>query len=101
LKHGTHTILSVAMEVLSYFMRNPQAADNLEGITRWRLQDELLRRKVEETRQALAWLVERGFLSENALGRAGPIFTLNPAKIGEAREFLSSGDTAAGGSEKE
>jgi hypothetical protein len=89
------------MEVLSYFMRNPQAADNLEGIARWRLQDEIIRRKVEETRRALAWLVERGFLSENASGRADPIFTLNRAKIAEAREFLSSVDPGASGSEKE
>lgn len=95
MKRHTHTALSVAKEVLSYFMRNPQAADNLEGIVRWRLQDELIRRKVKETARALAWLVSQGFLSENVAGRADPIFTLNPTKIGDAREFLSSGTGAS------
>ena len=41
------------MEILSYFLRNPLAADTLEGVARWRLLDEVVYRKVEETRAAL------------------------------------------------
>jgi hypothetical protein len=78
----------VVKQVLSYFMRNPQAADDLEGIARWRLLDELIRSRVEETRHALAWLVARGFLLERDAGSTDPVFTLNPEKVVEARHLL-------------
>jgi hypothetical protein len=84
----------VVKRVLSYFMRNPQAADDLEGIARWRLLDELIRSRVEETRHALAWLVARGFLLERVAG-ADPVFTLNPEKIDEARRLLEHESTRA------
>ena len=39
----------IAKEILSYFLRNPQAADNLEGVARWRLLEQTVHRSVEET----------------------------------------------------
>jgi hypothetical protein len=80
-----------ASEILSYFMRNPQAVDNLEGIVRWRLPSEVVHRKIEETRAALGWLVERGLLLETQLPGAGPVFRLNPEKIAEAQRVLDAG----------
>jgi len=79
----------VAGEILRYFLRNPLAADSLEGITRWRLLDERIHRKLQETEQALSALVERGILiAEASPGLAGRVFRLNPAKRKEAEEFL-------------
>jgi hypothetical protein len=61
-KRSPETAPKQAKEVLSYFLRNPQAADTLEGVARWRLLDEPVHRSVEEINQALEWLVAQGFL---------------------------------------
>jgi len=78
-------------EILRYFVRNPQAADNLEGIARWRLLDELVTRRVEQTARALDWLVARGYLCATTTAGTGSIFSANPEKAAEARDFLAAG----------
>lgn len=80
----------VVREVLSYFVRNPQAADSLEGIARWRLLDEIVTRSVEQTQSALSWLVDQGYLSVRTTAGSAPIFTQNAAKAAEARALLAS-----------
>jgi len=79
-----------AREILSYFMRNPQSADSLEGVVRWRLLSEVVHRKVDETRAALYWLVEQSLLLETRSPGVGPIFSLNPEKIAEAQAILDA-----------
>ena len=77
----------VAKEILSYFMRHPKAADSLEGIAEWRILDEKVRRSLEETKEALQWLVRKGFLrEEDHLSRQ--IFLLNAEKVAEVERFL-------------
>ena len=76
------------MEILSYFMRNPTAADSLEGIARWRLLEEVIHRKVDETHVALEWLVQQGFLLQT--GRFGSsIFRLNGSRLAETERTLA------------
>jgi hypothetical protein len=75
---------AVARDILSYFLRNPQAADDLEGIAHWRLLHETVYRTVDETRAALAELVESGLLLQTSRAGLDPIFMLNPATRGEA-----------------
>jgi hypothetical protein len=83
----------VAGEILRYFLRNPLAADSLEGITRWRLLDERIHRKLEETERALSALVERGLLiAEESPGLAGRVFRLDPAKLKEAEAYLEQAE---------
>jgi phosphoribosylanthranilate isomerase len=77
-------------EVLNYFLRNPQAVDSLEGIARWRLLDEMARRKIEETRKALEWLVEQRYLSKTMVAGGAPVFSLNPDNVAKAKEFMSA-----------
>jgi len=84
---------TVVKEVLDYFLRNPKAADSLEGITRWRLLDEAIRRKVTETQQALDWLVRRKFLKKTTVPGKEPVFSLNRDKLAEAEAFVA-GDSA-------
>ena len=81
-------------EVLNYFLRNPQAADSLEGIARWRLLEEAVRRKVDETQRALAWLVSCDFLTVTVVAGAEPIFCLNPDKLAEAEAFLADSNSS-------
>jgi hypothetical protein len=78
----------VAVQILNYFGRNPQAVDSLEGIVRWRLMQEQIHRTVRETELALEWLVQRGFVSEERRVSAGALYKLNPEKIEEIQEFL-------------
>jgi hypothetical protein len=78
----------VAKEVLAYFLRNPEAADSLTGIARWRLMEEFVQRSVQTTEAALNWLLEQGYLSETIRTGSERIFQLNPEKRTRARIFL-------------
>jgi len=84
-----HPDAAAVDEILSYFVRNPQAADNLEGIARWRLLNEFITRQVDETQRALLWLVAKGYLRETSAAGTGLIYRLNPDKADEACEFLA------------
>ena len=79
----------VTKDILSYFLRNPQTADDLEGIARWRLMRETIRRSVEDTNRALEWLAEQGFLMRDTTFGAGPIFRLNQVNRIRAEAFLA------------
>jgi hypothetical protein len=79
----------LAKEILSYFLRNPQAADSVKGVARWRLLEERVHRQIEDTDLALGWLVRNGYLV-----RVSPMFTeavyqLNQENRPEAERFLS------------
>jgi uncharacterized membrane protein YidH (DUF202 family) len=99
LTRATEVQPEMAKEVLRYFVHNPHAADSLEGVARWRLLEEAVRRHVEGTQLALTWLVAQGFLREVSSPGIGPIFSLNPEKRGEAERFLNlaPGRTKSGG----
>jgi uncharacterized protein Yka (UPF0111/DUF47 family) len=77
-----------ARDILSYFTRNPDAVDGLESIARWRLIQERVQRTLEETQEALRWLVERGYLIESDTQATGALFQLNHEAVDEARRFL-------------
>jgi hypothetical protein len=80
----------IAEDVLSYFLRNPQAADNLEGVARWRLLSEAIHRTVEETSQVLESLVSQGLLLKMGAGGADPVYCLNWARRADAEARLSN-----------
>ena len=79
----------LAKQVLDYFLRNPHAADTLEGVARWRLLDETIHQAVEAIDRALEGLVSQGYLQQTATGCAGRIFCLNEGKRVEAERFLA------------
>jgi hypothetical protein len=72
------------MRILSYFVRNPEAADTYEGIVRWRLMEEAIHYTTAETQQALVWLVSNGYLNETASAGAGSIYSLNQTRRADA-----------------
>lgn len=90
--HGNPLADQVTRDVLSYFLRNPQAADSVEGVARWRLLNEIVHRRVDETQQALAWLVEAGFLTESALTGVEPVYRLRPGMAKAAERLLGGAD---------
>ncbi len=79
----------VAGDILRYFLRNPNTADNLEGMARWRLLSEAVQRSVQETSQVLEWLVRRGLLLKFDTGGSGPVFRLNLERRAEAEALLA------------
>jgi hypothetical protein len=79
----------VVREVLSYFVRNPQAADSLEGVARWRLLEEQVYRTVQETEAAVAYLVSQGFLEATATAGSAKIFRMRADRVAEAIRFLA------------
>ncbi len=81
-----------AREVLAYFLRNPRAADSLEGVARWRLMDERIHGSVEETAKVLEWLVTEGFLLTDSAEGSSPVFRLNPDKSAEAQQLLGKSE---------
>ena len=93
--HLTHSLVPepdpvAVREVLRYFVRHPHAVDDLEGIARWRIAEEVIRRKVEETHRALAWLVDRDYLRLTQAPGVAPLFSLNPDKAAEATALAES-----------
>ena len=78
-----------AREVLNYFFHNPRAADTLEGVARWRLLEETVRRGIDDTKQALDWLVTEGYLNRVSTPYTEPIYQLNQDERARAKEFLN------------
>jgi hypothetical protein len=78
----------MAKEILGYFLRNPLAADSLEGIAAWRLLDETIHRRVEDTRHALDWLVSEGYLRERVSRGTAPLYSLNHGKRTDAAAIV-------------
>src|SRR5437762_14305156 len=75
-------------EILSYFTINPDAMDGLEGIARWRLMQKRVQGTVEETKDALHWLVGHGYLVESGTPATGALFRFNKAATEKARQYL-------------
>lgn len=80
--------LAVPKEILSYFLRHPEAADDLEGVARWRLLNERIDRSVEETKSALDWLVKKGYLTKATRAGAATMYHLNKQDSAKAKAFL-------------
>jgi hypothetical protein len=75
-------------QVLSYFLRNPNAADTLEAIAHWRWLEERAHRSFQKTEAALDWLVKEGFLLEVWVAGSPRVFRMDPARREEAAQFL-------------
>jgi hypothetical protein len=79
----------IAKDILEYFLRNPQAADDLEGVARWRLMSQTIYRDVQETSEALDFLVSRGLLTR--IARPGSaFFRLQTEQRAGAEAFLTA-----------
>ena len=75
--------------MLNYFVSNPQAADTLEGIARWRLLEEQLQYSLRQTDAAILWLVEQGYLEVVQPVSSVRLYRLDPLRQKDALHFLS------------
>jgi hypothetical protein len=84
-----------AREILKHYVDHPASADSLEGIAEWLLLEEVVQRRVEETRQALQWLVKHEYLQRTAdTIAAPPLYRLNADKLDEAERLLQVSEPA-------
>jgi hypothetical protein len=79
---------ALTKEILRYFLEHPEATDDLEGISRWRLRQKNSERSSSEVNEALQWLVERGYLERLQPRGTRPTFRMAPGKREAARELL-------------
>jgi hypothetical protein len=80
--------LDVARDVLRYFVRNPEAADTVEGVARWRLLDERVYCSLQQVTRAMAWLVAQGLLVEDQLPSSRTAFRLNQTALKQIERLL-------------
>jgi hypothetical protein len=81
--------LSLIRQVLSYFVSRPTAVEGLEDVARWRLLSLEIARNVEETEDAIEWLVQQGVLERVETRAAAPLYRLCAAKRQDAAELLT------------
>jgi len=85
---GNPASMAVAKQILSYFLRNPEVADSLTELARWRLMEEQIRLSVENTQAALNWLVAEGYVQRETRVGTESLFRLNPARLEDAESLL-------------
>ena len=94
---SAHGYEEIVKKILRYFLRNPQAADNLEGVARWRLLEENVHQTLVETQSALERLVAEGYLQIVSVPGSELIYVLNTTRHREAAEFAgTAGDDNPG-----
>lgn len=87
---STHGHEELAKQVLRYFLRNPQSADSLEGVARWRLLEEKIHHTLIETQSALEQLVAEEYLRVVSVPGSELIYALNTRKQKEAEQFVGT-----------
>jgi hypothetical protein len=86
----------IVKQILSYFVRHPNAVDSLEGIARWRLLEEQIYRTVRKTETALEWLLAESYLLEVRRPGTERLYQLNLKRRSKAIEFLGAGAKSQG-----
>jgi hypothetical protein len=80
----------LAREVLACFVHNPWTIDSLEGIARFRLQQDTVHQTVDQVSEALRWLVDHELLQRETSAGKSPLFRLNPDQVDAAERFLKA-----------
>ncbi len=86
--HDSNIDFELVEDVLRYFTRNPNAADTVEGLARWRLVDEVIHSNLKQVASAVAWLVSQGMLVEESTSPQTKVVRLNEQQLGQIERFL-------------
>jgi hypothetical protein len=81
---------SVAVCILAYLRRCPQAADTIEGITHWWVMGQRLVESVEEVRRSIESLKAKGLINEHTGPDGRSIFTAAPTDVAAKLPSLTS-----------
>ena len=75
-------------DILRYFLENPRAVDDLEGIAHWRLLDQRIQDTVTKVRLAVNWLASEGLLVTEPARTSSPMYRLNPERHVEIEKLV-------------
>ncbi len=78
----------VEEDIVNYLLDHPEAKDTLEGIVRWWVMEQRMRREMLQVQQAIGELVQREWLLERQGADAQLHYRLNPAKTEEIAAAL-------------
>jgi hypothetical protein len=81
----------VEEDIVGYLLDHPEAKDTLDGIVRWWVMEQRIRREMLQVEQAIGELVQRGWLLERESADAQVHYRLNPAKTEEIAAALGRG----------
>jgi hypothetical protein len=79
----------IVVDILNYFLRNPAAVDSFDGIARWRVMEEIARRSLGDTEDALRWLITGGYLQEEQVLGGKAVYRLDHDHREEASRLVS------------
>jgi hypothetical protein len=71
----------IACEILAYLVEHPQASDTLDGIVRWWLLEQKIRRQTAKVKEALAELVREGLVIERKAPDSSPSYAIDWNKM--------------------
>jgi hypothetical protein len=78
----------IELEILAYFLKNPDSQDTLEGIIGWWLLETYIRKQSALVQKALSELVHKGLIIEIQHASAQLHYQVNKEKIQEIQERL-------------
>lgn len=81
-------IEEIALAILDYLLRNPDAKDSVEGISEWWVQETAAERKRWAVESALSFLHSRQLIVETRRDGLAPFYRVNPRKSGAIGEIL-------------
>lgn len=82
----------LSMEILNYLAQNPEAKDNLEGISEWWLLKQRIHYSVENISRAINQLVREGYLSHETIGGKDSYYRVNTSRLDEIKNIVTSLD---------
>lgn len=82
----------IARDILNYLLKHPAAADTFDGIAHWRILEEIARRSLASTDDAMQWLIAKDFLVEEKIPGGQSIYQLNPRKRNEAEALVKENE---------
>ena len=78
----------LTQDIMRYYLRNPNVADTLEGLARWRLLEQTVHETVSEVQEAVSWLVSQGLLRKTLRFSSPPLFELNRDRLDDCKQYL-------------
>jgi hypothetical protein len=81
----------IVYDILMYLVENQRAKDTLEGIVEWWLLDRIIKSQTMRVREALAELVERGWVLKEVGEDSRIRYSINAEKLEEISSFLKQG----------